>query len=94
MNEEPCIICGRDAICSSVTGQADTCEYRCESCGNYFFQDEQNEDDYEKLDGEQRERIANYIKAFNEATGKFAEFGDIEELWKKIEDFNRERKEE
>ena len=92
MNEEPCIICGRDAICSSVTGQADTCEYRCEICGNYRFQDEQNEDDYEKLDGEQRERIVNYIKAFSKAKGKFATLGDLKTLWQKIEDFNKERK--
>ena len=92
MNEEPCIICGKDAICSSVTGQADTCEYRCESCGNYIFRNDWNKDDYENLDGEQRERIVNYIKAFNEAKGKSAEFGDIKELWKKIEDFNREKR--
>jgi len=90
MNEEPCIICGRDVLCSAVSGIADKCDYRCDDCGNYFFQNEQNEDDYEKLDGEQREKIANYIRAYNKATGgKWAEFGDIEELWKKIEDFNR-----
>ena len=92
MNEEPCIICGRDALCTNVSGQADKRDYRCESCGNYFFQDEQNEDDYEDLDGEQRERIANYVREFNKARGgKWAEFGDIEELWKKIEDFNKEK---
>ena len=94
MNEEPCIICGRDVLCSSVTGQADTCDYRCDNCGNYLFRNDQNKDDYEDLDGEQRERIANYIKAFNKATGKWAELDDLGELWKKIEKFNKERKEE
>ena len=94
MNEEPCIICGRDALCTNVSGQADKRDYRCESCGNYLFQNEQNEDDYEDLDGEQRERIVNYIKAFNEAKGKWATLGDFEELMKKIEDFNRTRQRE
>ena len=97
MNYEPCIICGSNAICTNVPDQADTCEYRCGRCGNYIFQNEQNEDGYKDLDGEQIERIVNYIKAFNEAKGKkekWAEFGDIEELWKKIEEFNRERREE
>ena len=95
MNEEPCIICGRDALCINVPGQADTCDYRCDNCGNYLFRNDQNKDDYEDLDGEQRERIANYVREFNKARGgKWADFGDIETLWKKIEEFNKERKEE
>lgn len=94
MNEEPCIICGKDALCAAVSGQADKCDYRCDDCGKYFFQNEQNEDDYENLDGEERVRISNYVKEYNKATGKWAELGDIEELRRKIEDFNRERREE
>ena len=57
MNKETFIICEREAICSAVTGQADTCEYRCEDCGNYFFRNDQNREEYEKLDSEERERI-------------------------------------
>ena len=63
MNKEPCIICEREAICSAVTGQADTCEYRCEDCGNYFFRNDQNREEYEKLDSEERERILKRIRA-------------------------------
>ena len=95
MNEEPCIICGRDALCTAVSGQAETCDYRCDNCGKYIFRNDLNKDDYEDLDGEQRERIANYVREFNKTSGgKWAEFGDIEELWKKIEDFNRTRQQE
>lgn len=94
MNEEPCIICGRQALCSPVSGQADTCDYRCDNCGNYFFQDEQNEDDYKELDAEERERISNYVSEYNKATGKWATLGDLKTLWQEIDDFNRTRQRE
>ena len=91
MNKEPCIICEREAICSAVTGQADTCEYRCEDCGNYFFRNDQNREEYEKLDSEERERILNYAREYNEAKGEWATLGDLKTLWQEIEDFNREK---
>lgn len=91
MNKEPCIICEREAICSAVTGQADTCEYRCDNCGNYFFRNDQNKEEYEKLDSEETERILNYVREYDEAKGEWATLGDLKRLWQEIEDFNREK---
>lgn len=43
---------------------------RCDNCGKYFFHNGLNEVDYKKLDGEERERILNYVRGYNKATGK------------------------
>ena len=94
MNEEPCIICEALALVSPLKDQPEGVDYRCENCGKYNYHNGLNESYYKELDGEQRERISNYIRAYNKATGKWAELDDLEELWKKIEKFNKERKEE
>ena len=87
---EQCIICGIDADCIFIT--ADKYDYRCENCGKYIFLNGIHRSGYEGLSEEEKERISNYISEFNEATGEWAEFGDITILWRQIEDFNRSRR--
>ena len=88
---EPCIICGEEATCIAFSGQPDKYDYRCDNCGKYIFNNGLNKVDYEDLPEDDRAKISKYIKEFNEATGEWAELGDIIELWKKIEDFNSSR---
>jgi len=89
---ESCVICGRDALCIFVT--VDKYDYRCDNCGKYIFLNGLHKVDYEDLDKDKKEKISKYIKEYNETTGEWAELGYIEELWKKIEDFNRSRQQE
>ena len=86
---EPCVICERDADCIFIT--VDKYDYRCDHCGKYIFNNGLNKVDYEDLPEDDRAKISNYIKEFNEATEEWAEFGDLTELRKKIEDFNSSR---
>lgn len=92
MNKEPCIICGREALCVSVT--VDVWDIRCKKCGKYIFTNGLNEGSYKKLSEKQKETISNYVREFNEVTNKWAQLGDIDILWKMIEDFNRARRKE
>lgn len=89
---EPCIICGREALCIFIT--ADKYDYRCDNCGKYIFLNGLHEAGYEELNEEEREKISNYVRGYNEATGEWPELGDIDILWMQIEDFNRNRRQE
>jgi len=95
MEKEPCIICKREALFIFI--RADYYEYRCENCGKYFFSNGLNKLDYEnkeKLDEKGREKISKFIREYNKATEERAKLGDLETLWKEIEDFNRTRQRE
>jgi hypothetical protein len=87
MSKELCIICRNEAELINVT--VDVWDIRCKNCGKYIFLDGLNEASYKNLSEEKRKIISNYIKEFNAITEKWAQFGDIDILWKMIEDFNR-----
>jgi len=87
MNIEPCFLCREEAIVERII--ADKYDVRCEKCGKYIFYNGLNEDQYKHLSEEEIEKISNYVNDYNVATNEFAEVGDIEELWIKIESFYR-----
>lgn len=87
MNIEPCFVCRGEAIVERIT--ADKYDVRCEKCGKYIFHDGLNEAEYKDLSDEEIEKISKYVNEYNAVTNEFAELGDIEELWIKIEGFYR-----
>lgn len=89
---EPCIICGGEASCIAML--PDKYDYRCDNCGMYIFLNGLNEGGYKDLNEEEREKISKYVREYNETTGDLAELGDIVILWRQIEDFNRNKKNE
>ena len=89
MSIEFCFLCEGEAMVERIT--VDKYDVRCEKCGKYIFLDGLHEGQYNELSEREREIISNYVREFNEATKKWAQLGDIEILWKVIEDFNRRR---
>lgn len=83
-------MCGGEAMVIFIT--VDKHDVRCSRCGKYIFRDGLNEADYKDLPLEKKEIISKYVKEYNKATNEWAQLGDIDELWMKIEQFNRSRK--
>ena len=89
MSAESCFLCEGIALVERIT--VDKYSVKCEKCGKYIFLDGLHEDQYKELSEREREIISNYVRKYNEANKGWAELGDIDILWKTIENFNRSK---